>query len=58
MKQATPNVKFGSSFRVNSNEKNGAPGPGTYDAKNIIGADGPSKSISFKPSIEIMEKER
>lgn len=57
IKQATPNVKFGSSSRSPSNGRPTTPGPGSYNHKGVIGKDGPSKSMGLKPSVEVLEKE-
>ena len=48
--KAPPKYGFGSGGRTNSAEKNTRyiPGPGAYANRNIIGADGPSKTISSK----------
>lgn len=51
--------RFGTSSRDDSLEKlkSTIPGPGQYEQKNIIGTDGPAKSISGKTSSEVEIKE-
>jgi hypothetical protein len=51
VKEATPNVKFGTSSRGElSKERARTPGPGAYERKDIVGNDGPSKSMGLKPT--------
>lgn len=49
-----PKFGFGTSGRQDSAEKLRAyiPGPGQYELKNVMGRDGPAKSMGSKPSID------
>ena len=57
--KSSPKFGFGTGNRDDSTEKlkKYVPGPGTYDSGNIIGKDGPSKSMGIKPSTSPIEKE-
>lgn len=54
MTRQAPKFGFGTSGRQDSAEKLRAyiPGPGQYELKNVMGRDGPAKSMGSKPSID------